>query len=223
MSASTDARPTQSDAPVPPRSSEWRGVAAEHRDDDLDRGSPRRCCRRGPAGCCGDLLRPHKRLLWVLLVDRAGRERRPALDPLPRQGGHRPRHPADPGDGDDLGRCSRSWRSCCVATVVQAITRQLLPGASPAGSARTCSSSSGAGCSGTSSGSARPSTTSYTSGRVISRQTSDIDAIYEMLETGFDGLVTAAAHAGRHRRPAARRSTSSSGWSRCCASRSWLG
>jgi ATP-binding cassette, subfamily B, bacterial len=32
----------------------------------------------------------------------------------------------------------------------------------------------------------------YTSGRVISRQTSDIDAIHEMLETGFDGLVTAA-------------------------------
>jgi ABC-type multidrug transport system fused ATPase/permease subunit len=32
----------------------------------------------------------------------------------------------------------------------------------------------------------------YTSGRVVSRQTSDVDAIYEMLETGFDGLVTAA-------------------------------
>jgi ATP-binding cassette subfamily B protein len=32
----------------------------------------------------------------------------------------------------------------------------------------------------------------YTSGRVFSRQTSDVDAIYEMLETGFDGLVTAA-------------------------------
>lgn len=32
----------------------------------------------------------------------------------------------------------------------------------------------------------------YTSGRVISRQTSDVDAIYEMLETGFDGLVKAA-------------------------------
>ncbi|MDN5895016.1 MAG: ABC transporter ATP-binding protein/permease, partial [Nocardioides sp.] len=31
----------------------------------------------------------------------------------------------------------------------------------------------------------------YTSGRVISRQTSDVDAIYEMLESGFDGLVTA--------------------------------
>jgi ABC-type multidrug transport system fused ATPase/permease subunit len=32
----------------------------------------------------------------------------------------------------------------------------------------------------------------YTSGRVISRQTSDMEAIYEMLENGFDGLVTAA-------------------------------
>jgi ABC-type multidrug transport system fused ATPase/permease subunit len=31
----------------------------------------------------------------------------------------------------------------------------------------------------------------YTSGRVIARQTSDIDAIYELLETGFDGLITA--------------------------------
>ena len=27
---------------------------------------------------------------------------------------------------------------------------------------------------------------------MISRQTSDVDAIYEMLEAGFDGLVTAA-------------------------------
>ncbi len=32
----------------------------------------------------------------------------------------------------------------------------------------------------------------YTSGRVISRLTSDIEAIYELLNTGFDGLVTAA-------------------------------
>ncbi len=31
----------------------------------------------------------------------------------------------------------------------------------------------------------------YTSGRVISRQTSDMEAIDEMLETGFDGLLTA--------------------------------
>jgi ABC-type multidrug transport system fused ATPase/permease subunit len=32
----------------------------------------------------------------------------------------------------------------------------------------------------------------YTSGRVISRLTSDVDAIDEMLDTGFDGLLTAA-------------------------------
>ncbi len=32
----------------------------------------------------------------------------------------------------------------------------------------------------------------YTSGRVVSRSTSDVEAIQEMLETGFDSLVTAA-------------------------------
>ncbi|HIT75443.1 MAG TPA: ABC transporter ATP-binding protein [Candidatus Avipropionibacterium avicola] len=32
----------------------------------------------------------------------------------------------------------------------------------------------------------------YTSGRVISRLTNDIDAIMELLQTGFDGLITAA-------------------------------
>ncbi|MDQ3307035.1 MAG: ABC transporter ATP-binding protein/permease [Actinomycetota bacterium] len=31
----------------------------------------------------------------------------------------------------------------------------------------------------------------YTSGRVISRSTSDVDAIEEMMDTGFDGLITA--------------------------------
>lgn len=32
----------------------------------------------------------------------------------------------------------------------------------------------------------------YTSGRVVSRSTSDVDAIQEMLQTGFDSLITAA-------------------------------
>ncbi len=36
----------------------------------------------------------------------------------------------------------------------------------------------------------------YTSGRVISRSTSDIDAIEEMLDTGFDGIVTAVLTLG---------------------------
>ena len=60
----------------------------------------------------------------------------------------------------------------------------------------------------------------YTSGRVISRQTSDMDAIYEMLETGFDGLVTAAAHPASASPCCCSSSTSSSPWSRWSASRS---
>ncbi len=32
----------------------------------------------------------------------------------------------------------------------------------------------------------------YTSGRVVSRSTNDVEAIQDMLETGFDGLITAA-------------------------------
>jgi len=43
----------------------------------------------------------------------------------------------------------------------------------------------------------------YTSGRVISRLTSDVDVIDEMLETGFDGLVNRIADPGRYCDPAA--------------------
>ena len=32
----------------------------------------------------------------------------------------------------------------------------------------------------------------YTSGRVVSRMTNDVEAIQELLSNGFDGLVTAA-------------------------------
>ncbi len=31
----------------------------------------------------------------------------------------------------------------------------------------------------------------YTSGRVVARSTNDVDAIQDMLATGFDGLITA--------------------------------
>ncbi len=31
----------------------------------------------------------------------------------------------------------------------------------------------------------------YTSGRVVSRSTNDVEAIQDMLETGFDSLITA--------------------------------
>ena len=49
----------------------------------------------------------------------------------------------------------------------------------------------------------------YTSGRVVARSTNDVEAIQDMLETGFDGLITAVltlvghvGAAGRARRAA---------------------
>ena len=53
-----------------------------------------------------ELLRPHKWAIWVLVGDRAGRERRAALDPLPGQGGHRQRHPAHRRPTTASSRCS---------------------------------------------------------------------------------------------------------------------
>ena len=85
------------------------------------------------------------------------------------------------------GRRRRSWRPRSS----QAVTRQRVPACCPAGSARTSCSTCGAGSSTTSRGCRWRSTSKYTSGRVISRLTSDIDAIDELLEAGFDGLVTA--------------------------------
>ena len=38
----------------------------------------------------------------------------------------------------------------------------------------------------------------YTSGRVVARSTNDVEAIQDMLETGFDGLITAVLTLCRH-------------------------
>ncbi len=168
----------------------------------LARGRPGRRRRGGRAGALGPV---HRRLgraaaraaaaLPPGALDpvrrRARRERRPALDPVPGQGGHRHRHPADPRvrrprPARHRGRSRRS-----LATVVQAIARNVFLVRSGAIGQdvlfelrrrvfRHFQKLSPA------------FHDDYTSGRVISRQTSDVDAIYEMLETGFDGLVTAA-------------------------------
>ena len=58
----------------------------------------------------------------------------------------------------------------------------------------------------------------YTSGRVISRLTSDVDVIDEMLETGFDGLVTALLTLIGTSSCCSRWTSSSACW-RCCRSR----
>jgi ABC-type multidrug transport system fused ATPase/permease subunit len=168
--------------------STWRGVAADGRSDELSEevsGLLRSRSRR----LLGELLRPHRRWMWVLvgvvLVENASRL---SIPYLVKEGIDRGIPPIQ-RDGD----ASVLYVIVAItlgATLVQAVTRQaflVLSGRIGqnmlfevrrrvfAHFQRLSSSFHD----------------EYTSGRVISRQTSDVDAIYEMLETGFDGLVTA--------------------------------
>ncbi|GAB3255444.1 ABC transporter ATP-binding protein [Nocardioides dilutus] len=169
--------------------SRWRGVAEVDADEAAEQmtavglgGGSKRLLRQ--------LLRPYKRaiqiLLVIVLVENAARLSIPYLVKEGIDTGIPPIR-----ERDDLSPLLTIVAIVLVATIVQAIARQLFlvrSGAigqdvlfeirrrvfrhfqvlSPAFH------------------------DSYTSGRVISRQTSDVDAVYEMLETGFDGLVTAA-------------------------------
>ena len=167
---------------------EWRGVAAEHRDDDLTAHSSAMLKARSRR-LLTDLIRPHKALLKVLLavvlVENAARLSIPFLV---KEGIDRGIPPIQA-----TGDTSTLWTIVALvfaATVVQAISRRtFLVKAGRIGQdmlfevrRRVFGHFQ------------RLSPAfhdDYTSGRVISRQTSDMDAIYEMLETGFDGLVTA--------------------------------
>ncbi|MGN6575053.1 MAG: ABC transporter ATP-binding protein [Nocardioides sp.] len=167
---------------------EWRGVAAEHRSDDISvevSGLLQSRSRR----LLTDLLRPHKKWLWILvaivLVENSSRLSNPYLVQEGIDKGIPPIR-----QSDDMSVLLTIVAIAVVAVVVQAVSRRtflVLSGRigqdilfeirrrvyrhfqklSPAFHDE------------------------YTSGRVISRQTSDMDALYEMLETGFDGLVTA--------------------------------
>jgi ABC-type multidrug transport system fused ATPase/permease subunit len=168
---------------------EWRGVAAEHADDELTVHATAMLQARSRR-LLGDLLRPHRRMLWLLLaVVLVENVARLSIPYLVKEGIDRGIPPIRA-----TGDASALYLVVAVvfgATVVQAVSRRwflVMSGRigqdmlfevrrrvfrhfqrlSPAFHDE------------------------YTSGRVISRQTSDMDAIYEMLETGFDGLVTAA-------------------------------
>jgi ABC-type multidrug transport system fused ATPase/permease subunit len=168
---------------------EWRGVATEHSDDDLTAHSSAMLQARSRR-LLTDLIRPHQKVLRILLVvvvvENAARLSIPYLVK----------------EGIDLGippiqaTGDTSTLFAIVAlvfgaTLVQAVSRwRFLLTSGRVGQDmlfelrrrvyRHLQRLS-------------PSFhDDYTSGRVISRQTSDMDAIYEMLETGFDGLVTAA-------------------------------
>lgn len=170
-------------------SPDWRGVAEVDADEAAERG-------RGITftGGAGDLLRellaPYRKALWVLIgivvVENVGRLAIPYLVKVGIDSGIPPIR-----ESGDLVPLAEVVGLVLASTVLQAVARNLFlvrsgtigqdmlyelrrrvfrhfQALSPAFH------------------------DSYTSGRVISRQTSDVDAIYEMLETGFDGLVTAA-------------------------------
>ena len=166
---------------------DWRGVAAEDEDDIPDRVSL--LLKERSRRLLGSLLRPHKRsLVWlmvVVLIENATRLSVPFLVGLGIDKGIPPIQ-----DGQGSGTLLEITGVLLLMVLIQAVTRQIFlqmsgrigqdvlldlrrrmfkhfQKLSPAFH------------------------DSYTSGRVISRQTSDIDAIYELLETGFDGLITA--------------------------------
>jgi ABC-type multidrug transport system fused ATPase/permease subunit len=180
-----DSEPLPVDDPV----QAWRGVAADgHADSLTDETSARLAVRS--RRLLADLLRPYARVIkWlvvIVVVENAARLSIPYLVKVGIDSGIPPIQ-----ERNDLEPLLLIVGAMLVATIVQAITRQLFlvksgtigqdllfeirkrvfrhfQRLSPAFHDE------------------------YTSGRVISRQTSDVDAIYEMLETGFDGLVTAA-------------------------------
>ena len=173
---------------VDDREKSWRGVAADGRSDEITEevsGLLRNRSRR----LLTDLLRPHKKWIWILVaivvVENASRL---SIPYLVKEGIDKGIPPIR--ENGDTSLLFTIVAFVFGATLLQAATRQtflVLSGRmgqdmlfeirrrvfghfqklSPAFHDE------------------------YTSGRVISRQTSDVDAIYEMLETGFDGLVTA--------------------------------
>ena len=169
-------------------SADWRGVAAESHEAVPDRASL--VLRERSRRLLGSLLRPHKKVLFtvfaVVLIENAARLSIPYLVAVGIDHGI---PPMQAGEGSQV--LLTITGVVLVSVAVQAVARltflvmsgrvgqQVLlelrrrvfrhfQRLSPAFHDR------------------------YTSGRVISRLTSDVDAIDEMLDTGFDGLVNAA-------------------------------
>jgi ATP-binding cassette subfamily B protein len=168
---------------------DWRGVAQVDDEEAEERESAGRL-GGGSRRLLGELLAPYKRaiqvLVLVVVVENAARLSIPYLVKEGIDTGIPPIRATG-----DLGPLFLIVGIVLVATITQAVTRQLfLVRSGRIGQDvlsqlrrrvfRHFQALSPEFHDG------------YTSGRVISRQTSDVDAIYEMLETGFDGLVTAA-------------------------------
>ncbi|MFB9312933.1 ABC transporter ATP-binding protein [Nocardioides plantarum] len=186
---SIDQRPSDELATDEQADRSWRGIAKNDETDQIHTADRVRFVG-GSRQLLGEILRPYKRAIWwlvaVVVLENAARLAIPYLVSVGIDRGIPPIR-----ERDDLQPLLVVVGLVLGATLVQAITRQLFllrsgrigqdllyqlrrrvfrhfQRLSPAFH------------------------DDYTSGRVISRQTSDIDAIYEMLESGFDGLVTAA-------------------------------
>ena len=173
---------------APPAIEEWRGVSAEENDDISHRGSV--LLRRRSRALLADLLRPYRRWIWVLIVavvvENAARLSIPWMV----------RRGIDLGVPPLLEGGSGRLLYETVALMAGAV---LLQGAARMFFLRN-------------SGTVGQKVLlelrrrvfrhfqeldvrfhdRYTTGRVVSRLTSDIDAIMELLANGFDSLVTAA-------------------------------
>jgi ATP-binding cassette, subfamily B, bacterial len=166
----------------------WRGVGADDLDEITAETSARLATRS--RRLLGDLLRPHRRALKLLMiavvVENAARLSIPLLVAKGIDVGIPPIR-----QHDDIEPLVGIVAIVLVASITQAVSRNMFLVRSGTigqdilfeirqrlfGHFQRLSPAFH---------------DSYTSGRVISRQTSDVDAIYEMLETGFDGLITAA-------------------------------
>jgi ATP-binding cassette, subfamily B, bacterial len=167
---------------------EWRGVAAERTDDELTAHTSTMLQARSRR-LLGDLIRPYRRILWLLLaivvVENAARL---SIPYLVKEGIDRGIPPIQ--ESGDVSTLVTVVALLLLATLVQAVTRQ-----------RFLVTSGRVGQDVLLEVRRRVYAhfqklspafhDEYTSGRVISRQTSDMEAIDEMLETGFDGLLTA--------------------------------
>ncbi len=169
-------------------SNDWRGVAAENRDDEIpDKVSL--VLKERSRRLLGSLLRPHKKILiWLTVAVLIENAARLSVPWLVKDGIDRGIPPILDGEGSST--LMTIVGMLLVAVLVQAVTRQFFLmlagriGQNVLQSLRRRVFSHFQKLS--------PAFhENYTSGRVISRQTSDVDAIYELLETGFDGLITA--------------------------------
>jgi ATP-binding cassette, subfamily B, bacterial len=166
---------------------DWRGVAAEGHDDIPDKVSL--VLKERSRRLLGSLLRPYKgAIVWILVAVFIENAARLSVPFLVKEGIDNGIPPIVAGEGSSTLLTIVGF--VLLAVVVQAITRQtflVLTGRVGQQVLTTLRRRVFAHFQVLS----PEFHDSYTSGRVISRQTSDMDAINEMLEGGFDGLITA--------------------------------